>query len=118
MSARGRIRSFLEENVGAVVTTEQIRAVARINDYARRIRELRREEGMQIDSHRDDPSLKPGHYRLTTLDPAEERVEKPKRHQDLLQVVRAAPRDERLRAYAWLTRKFGDLTIEQLDWVL
>lgn len=43
MSARDRIRSFLEQNVGKVVTTAQISQVAEILDYQRRIRELRDE---------------------------------------------------------------------------
>ena len=64
MSARDRIRSFLEANVGVVVTTQQIRKVARISDYQRRIRELRNEEGMQIKSHIDRHDLKPGEYIL------------------------------------------------------
>lgn len=45
MSAKDRIRSFLEQNVGKVVTTQEIREVAAISEYARRIRELRDEEG-------------------------------------------------------------------------
>lgn len=75
MSARERIRSFFEANVGKILTTHDISAVAGINDYARRIRELRNEEGMQILSHVDRHDLKPGEYLLLTLDrvPAIER---------------------------------------------
>lgn len=68
MSARDRIRSFFEANVGKIVTTQEIRAVARISEYARRIRELRDEEGMQIKSHIDRHDLKPGEYVLETLE--------------------------------------------------
>jgi hypothetical protein len=68
MSARDRIRAFFEANVGRVVTTGQIRQVGRISEYARRIRELRDEEGMQIKSHIDRPDLKPGEYILKTLE--------------------------------------------------
>jgi len=68
MSARDRIREFFERNVGKVVTTNQIRRVASISEYARRIRELRNEEGMQIHSHLDDPALKPGEYMLVSLE--------------------------------------------------
>ena len=64
MSARDRIRSFLEANVGKIVTTQQIGDVAKIRDYARRIRELRDQEGMQIKSHIDRHDLKPGEYVL------------------------------------------------------
>lgn len=68
MSARDRIRSFLEQHVGEVVTTQEIREVAQISEYARRIRELRDDEGMQIRSHNDRHDLKPGEYVLETLD--------------------------------------------------
>jgi len=62
VGAKDRIRSFFEANVGKIVTTHQIREVARISEYARRIRELRDEEGMQIKSHIDRHDLKPGEY--------------------------------------------------------
>lgn len=66
--ARARIREFMESNVGKVVTTQQIREVAQISEYGRRIRELRNEEGMQISSHNDRTDLKPGEYVLETLE--------------------------------------------------
>ena len=62
--ARERIRVFFEENEGKVVTTHQIREVAGISEYARRIRELRNEEGMQILSYKDRADLKPEEYIL------------------------------------------------------
>ena len=67
MGARGIIRDFFEKNVGKIVTTKQIRRVAKISEYARRIRELRDEEGMQIKSHKDRHDLHPGQYILETL---------------------------------------------------
>lgn len=75
MSARAKIRSYLEANVGKVVTTDAIAEVAGIRDYPRRIRELRDEEGMQIRSHIDRHDLKPGQYLLESLErvPAIER---------------------------------------------
>ncbi len=51
MGARDRIRNFFVSNVGKVVTTQKIRKIAGISEYARRIRELRDEEGFQIKSH-------------------------------------------------------------------
>src|SRR4051812_26945201 len=66
--ARGRIRLFLEANVGRVVATHEIFEVAAIHDYQRRIRELRDEEGMQILSSKDLHTLKPGEYILVSLD--------------------------------------------------
>lgn len=55
-------------NVGKVVTTQKIRKVGGISEYARRIRELRDEEGYQIKSHVDRAALKPGEYILETLE--------------------------------------------------
>lgn len=68
MAARDRIRDLFEANVGKILTTQEIREVARISEYARRIRELRDEEGMQIKSHIDRADLKPGEYVLESLD--------------------------------------------------
>lgn len=87
MAARDRIRTFLEANVGQVVTTQQIREVAGISEYARRIRELRDEEGMQIRSHIDRHDLKPGEYILESLDrlPSIERGISPQLRNDILE---------------------------------
>src|SRR3972149_12252462 len=68
MGAKDKIRAFLVANVGKIVTTHQIREVAGISEYARRIRELRNEEGFQIKSYKDRHDLKPGEYILETLD--------------------------------------------------
>ncbi|HRF37445.1 MAG TPA: HNH endonuclease, partial [Saprospiraceae bacterium] len=75
MSARERIKQFFQENVGRVVTTGEIAKIAGINDYQRRIRELRNEFGMKIRSNVDRADLKPGEYLLESLDldPAIER---------------------------------------------
>jgi len=66
--AKVKIRRFLEENVGKVVTTHQISEVAGIKDYQRRIRELRDEEGMQIRSYKDYSHLKPNEYFLESTE--------------------------------------------------
>ncbi len=67
MGARDKIRELFLANVGKILTTKRIRKVAAISEYARRIRELRDEEGYQIKSHLDRPDLKPGEYVLETL---------------------------------------------------
>lgn len=54
--------------MGKVLKTGQIRKVAGISEYARRIRELRDEEGFQIKTHIDRADLKPGQYILETLE--------------------------------------------------
>ncbi len=68
MAAKNKIRNFFILNVGKIVTTQQIREIAGISEYARRIRELRNEEGYQIKSYKDRHDLKPGEYILETLE--------------------------------------------------
>lgn len=68
MSARDKLRSFFEQNVGKVISTHQLSKIARIRDYQRRIRELRDQEGMLIRSHVDRHDLKPGQYILESLE--------------------------------------------------
>ena len=70
-SAKQRIRAFLLANIGKVVTSRQIKAAAgdSVSEWARRVRELRNEEGWPIDSHNDDADLKPGEYRLVRPPP-------------------------------------------------
>ena len=68
ISALNRIRQFLEQNVGERVTTHQIAEVAQIRDYQRRIRDLRNDEGMQIQSYRDREDLRPDEYILVSLE--------------------------------------------------
>lgn len=50
---------FFIANVGKVITIQRIRRVGGISEYARRIRELRDEEGYQIKSHVDRADLSP-----------------------------------------------------------
>lgn len=65
-SAKDRIKSFLLGHVGEVVTKDQIRDAAGTNvtEWARRVRELREDEGWQIDTNNDRADLKPGQYLL------------------------------------------------------
>lgn len=69
-SAKERLREFLRSRVGEVVTKEQLSQVAApVTEWARRLRELRNEEGWQIYSHHDDSSLRPGEYILAREPP-------------------------------------------------
>ena len=72
-SAKSRIEAFLVANVGEVVTREQLEYVSRIKEGSRRVRELRDEAGWPINSHIDEPGLKPGEYRLLSVDPKDRR---------------------------------------------
>lgn len=68
-SAKKKIKEYFYENIGKVIGTDEIAEVAGIHDYQRRIRELRREEGLNILSHNDRADLKPGQYLLESDKP-------------------------------------------------
>ena len=69
MGARDNLRTHFLNNIGKVMDSDQLRRVAGdITEWARRVRELRTEEGYQILTHNDRDDLKPGQYIL--LDPA------------------------------------------------
>ena len=68
MGARGKLRAHFLANVGRVMEVEELRAIAGgITEWARRVRELRDEEGYQILTNNDRSELKQGQYLL--LDP-------------------------------------------------
>lgn len=68
--ARARLRAHFLANIGTVLTANDLRAVAgNINEWARRIRELRTEEGYPILTHNDRSDLKPGEYLLLSPTP-------------------------------------------------
>lgn len=65
--SRRRILDFLLANIGRVIEGEEIReASGNVSEWARRVRELRDEDGYQILTHRDRRDLKPGQYLLET----------------------------------------------------
>ena len=62
--------NFSWQNVGRVVDAIELRrASGDISEWARRVRELRDEEGFQILSHNDRSDLKPGQYILISSKP-------------------------------------------------
>lgn len=68
--ARARLRQHFLQNLGRVMDTEELRDVAGgISEWARRVRELRTEEGYQILTHNDRSDLKPGQYLLLSPKP-------------------------------------------------
>ena len=63
--ARTKLRKHFLNNIGNVMESGELRNVAgNISEWARRIRELRTEEGYQILTHNDRSDLKPGQYLL------------------------------------------------------
>lgn len=68
-ASKTALREFLKANVGRLLTNVELRQAAMgTSEWARRLRELRDEEGFPIKSHRDDESLRPGEYRLASLE--------------------------------------------------
>jgi 5-methylcytosine-specific restriction endonuclease McrA len=69
--SKERIRKFLLAHIGEVVTSIQIRdAVGTdVSEWARRVRELREQEGWPIITNNDSAKLKPGQYLLTEKPP-------------------------------------------------
>jgi len=69
--SKARIRQFLLAHLGEVVTAIQIRDAigVEVSEWARRLRELREQEGWPIISHNDSADLAPGQYILTELPP-------------------------------------------------
>jgi len=68
--ARSKLREHFLNNIGKVLDSADLQSVAGgISEWARRIRELRDEEGYQILTHNDRANLKPGQYLLETAKP-------------------------------------------------
>lgn len=69
-SAKDRIKAFFRANLGQVVTAAQLQEAARpVSEWARRVRELRDEEGWPIITNNDSAVLKPGEYLLVSQPP-------------------------------------------------
>lgn len=68
--ARAKLRTHFLANLGRIMETDELRTVAgNISEWARRVRELRTEEGFLILTHNDRSDLKPGQYLLETAKP-------------------------------------------------
>lgn len=70
MGARQKLRQFFLAHLGEVLTSDDLReASGNISQWARRVRELRNEEGYLILTHNDRTDLKPGEYLLEEAKP-------------------------------------------------
>jgi len=68
--ARARLRAYFLANVGRIMESDELRnASGNASEWARRIRELRTEEGYQILTNNDRSDLKSGQYLLQTPKP-------------------------------------------------
>lgn len=84
-SVKDRIRKFLIKNAGKIVTSEQIRDIAKDpesgivkENWHQRLSELRVDEGYDIYSWRDRATLKPGQYLMASAVPT--RIAKPRQY--------------------------------------
>lgn len=69
MGAKVKLRDYFVQNVGKVLDSHTLSKVAGTSEWARRIRELRNEDGYNIITHNDNSDLKPGQYLLVDLKP-------------------------------------------------
>jgi HNH endonuclease len=68
--AKRKLRTHFLANIGRVMDSDELRVVAdNQSEWARRVRELRTEEGYLILTHNDRSDLKPGQYLLETPKP-------------------------------------------------
>ncbi len=70
VGARTKLREHFLSNIGRIMDSDELREVAGgITEWARRVRELRTEEGFQIKTHNDRSDLKLGQYILENPKP-------------------------------------------------
>lgn len=67
--SRRRLREYFLHNIGRVLTSDELREAGRTSEWARRVRELRNEEGYRILTHNDLSQLRPGQYLLEDPNP-------------------------------------------------
>lgn len=67
--SRAKLREYFNQNVGKILDSDTLREIAGTSEWARRVRELRNEEGLNIVTHNDRSDLKPGQYLLVNLKP-------------------------------------------------
>lgn len=62
--SRAKLRQYFLKHIGEILESDILREIAGTSEWARRVRELRNEEGYQILTHNDRSDLKPGQYVL------------------------------------------------------
>ena len=67
--SRAKLRAYFLANLGKVMNSDELREIAGTSEWARRVRELRDEEGYQILTHHDRSNLEIGEYLLETDKP-------------------------------------------------
>ncbi|MFS0867183.1 HNH endonuclease [Microbacterium sp. 179-B 1A2 NHS] len=71
-SAKNKLRAYFREHQGQVVKGKDLQELVKpVGEWARRVRELREQEGWLIHTNNDTQDLKPGEYMLVA-DPPEQ----------------------------------------------
>lgn len=65
-SARDKLREYFLTHERQVLDSDTLRRIADVSEWARRVRELRDQEGMDIQTHKDRTDLRPGQYILAS----------------------------------------------------
>jgi hypothetical protein len=106
--AKAKILAYLQDHLGRPVHGEELAAVSGIQEWGRRVRELRVEDGYEI------AELGHSTYRLDSAEPNRERA-----HQwQLANQIRSRPGSARSRIEAFLAANVGQVvTREQIDYV-
>jgi biotin operon repressor len=115
--AKARLLAYLTANVGRVVASEELREIAGISEWARRVRELR-DDGYPIETHNDRSALRPGEYILVSAqrrDGAGVDRQSERHRGELVQSLRAAARAEQLECLTWLVRKYPSYARRLVD---
>lgn len=73
-SGKGRIREHLTDKVGRAVESETLARISGISEYARRVRELRNEEGFVVDSTRTREELGGDDYFVVEIRDVDEKT--------------------------------------------
>lgn len=120
VSARERIRLYLCENVGTVITAKELEVISGISEYGRRIRELRVQDGYKIlTGYSNDPEsgirLGPTEYILLAPEPD---VRAARRWHMANRLRREAQGGSRGRILRYLLANMGQVvTTEELAYV-
>lgn len=106
--AKARILAYLSEHLGEAVHGDELAAVSGIQEWARRVRELRIEDGYEI------AELGSSTYRLDSPTPNRERAQQ----WQVANEIRKRPGSARSRIEAFLAAHVGEVvTREQIDYV-
>jgi hypothetical protein len=117
--ARERIRVYLIENVGEVISSDELAVVSGISEFGRRVRELRVEQGYRIlTGASPDPDsgveLRPDDYLLTDIDPDTDAA----RRWHVAKRIRNSPAGSKQRVFQYLLENVGSpVTTEELSYV-